>query len=104
MQIREQAITNYIDLERKIILADASRVEQEEKLKGNIKEIYYSLQPIAILKNAVNKLSEDSGIKDNIATLGVKAGADYLIGKLFGRSSSLKGYFSSIFFEKIMAI
>src|ERR1700752_1188106 len=93
-------LTNYTELQHRIMQLKSLRVEQEEEIKRNIKEIYYSLNPSVLVKNMLREFVGDEA-RHSVAKSGINAVADFLIGKLFGRGNSIKGYLSSLLIGKI---
>lgn len=98
--VRALPITNHIELKHRIMHLNAKRVAQEDELKRDFKELYYSIQPSTLLNKAFNT-NADSGSSNGLAKAGLGIGADFLIGKLVGRSSSLKGFITSMVLEKV---
>ncbi|MDQ3046227.1 MAG: hypothetical protein M3R27_01670 [Bacteroidota bacterium] len=98
--IRALPITNHTELRHRIMHLNAKRVAQEDDLKHDIKELYYSIHPATLLNKAFNTDS-DTGSSNGLAKAGLGIGTDFLIGKLVGRSSSIKGFISSLVLEKV---
>lgn len=99
--IRTLPITNYIELKHRIMHLNARKVEQEAEIKHHIKELYYSLQPTELIKSVFKKVTGSEEKKSDLKKTGLALGADFLIGRLLGRSSSIKGFVSSIIVEKV---
>ncbi len=94
-------ITNHTQLMYAIMQVNASRAEQEDEIKHQVKEIYYSFQPATLIKNAVGNIMDSPETKKSLTQLGLSFGADFLISKFFKRGSSMKGFLSSMVVEKI---
>lgn len=94
-------ITNHTQLMHTIMHVNASRVQQETDIKHQLKEIYYSIQPAALMKKAMGSVIDSPEIRKNVAQSAMSLGAEFLIGKLFRRGSSLKGFISSLVVEKV---
>ena len=93
-------ITNHTQLMHTIMHVNASRVQQEQDLKYKLKELYYSFQPATLLKKAFSKKNHDSEIPKGIAQSALAMGTNFLIGKVFKRGASVKGYLLSLAMEK----
>ena len=74
--------------------------EQELVIKRNVREVVYSMHPSVMFKNIVNKFSEDKESTDDLKSIGLNLGKDFLISKLFGKGGSLKGFISSLLIRK----
>lgn len=94
-------ITNHTQLMHTIMHVNAARVEQEDEIKYQLKEIYYSLQPATLIKKAVQNVLNSPETKKNLVQAGVAIGTEFLISKFFKRSASIKGFLSSMIIEKI---
>jgi hypothetical protein len=94
-------ITNHTQLMYAIMQVNASRAEQENEIKYQIKEIYYSLQPATLIKKAVENVIHSPETQKSLAQVGIAMGTNFLINKLFKKGTSLKGFFSSMIVEKI---
>ncbi|MBI2269114.1 MAG: hypothetical protein HYU69_02020 [Bacteroidetes bacterium] len=97
----KKAINNYIDLQRRIMQLRVQKYDQEQELKKGIKEIYYTIHPLTILDNLLHKLSQNNEVKRDLKSISLNAWASYFIGRIFGRSTSLKGFLSSVIIEKV---
>jgi len=94
-------ISNHTQLMYTIMQVNASRVEQEEEIKYQIKEIYYSFHPAVFLKNAVKKVLHNPEAQKSLAQTAIALGTNFLISKFFKRGNSIKGFLSSMVMEKI---
>ena len=94
-------ITNQDDLTERIVRLTLEKENRGDELKREMKEIYDSVSSGEILKSVLHKFTDDKEVKTGLAKAGVNTGIDYLAGKIFGRSSSIKGYVSSILFGKL---
>jgi hypothetical protein len=94
-------ITNHTQLMHTIMRVNASRAEQEDEIKYQVKEIYYSLQPATLIKKAVENVMHSPETQQSLAQVGIAMGANFLISKFFKKGNSLKGFFSSMVVEKI---
>jgi len=93
-------ITNDIELHQRIMKLNNLKEEQEQIIKRNVREVVYSMHPSMIFKNIVNKFSEDSESTNDLKTIGLNLGKDFLIAKLFGKGGSIKGFISSLLIRK----
>ena len=94
-------INNHLELKRMIMKLNYKKAEQEEEIKFHIKELYYSFHPLTIIKNGLNSVLHTPEITDDIKNVGVNVGLDYLIGRIFKRSTSIKGFITSMIVEKL---
>jgi hypothetical protein len=74
--------------------------EQELVIKRNVREVVYSLHPSMIFKNIVNKFSEDKEATNDLKSIGLGLGKDFLLAKLFGKGVSIKSFISSLLIRK----
>jgi hypothetical protein len=93
-------INNHTQLMRTIMQVNASRVQQEEDVKHKLKEIYYSLQPAELLRNALGSEGNEP-IKKNFAQSALSIGKNFLINKVFNRGNSVKGFLVSTALGKV---
>ena len=94
-------INNHTQLMYTIMQLNASRAEQEEEVKYKLKELYYSFQPVTLLKKVLSNKNHGPEIKKNLAQSALSVGTDFLISKVFKRGSSVKGYLLSLAMEKV---
>lgn len=93
-------ITNDIELHQRIMKLNNLKEEQEQIIKRNVREVVYSMHPSMIFKNIVNKFSEDTESTNDLKSIGLSLGKDFLIAKLFGKGGSIKGFISSLLIRK----
>ena len=93
-------ITNDLELHQRIMKLNYLKEEQELVIKRNVREVVYSMHPSVMFKNIVNKFSEDNESTDDLKSIGLNLGKDFLISKLFGKGGSLKGFISSLLIRK----
>ncbi|MEO6302397.1 MAG: hypothetical protein ABIP51_04435 [Bacteroidia bacterium] len=94
-------ITNDTELHHHIMKLNNLKEEQELVIKRNVSELVYSLHPSVLIKNLVNKFSENPEEGNNLKSIGLNLGKDFLISKLFGKGGTLKGFISSLIVRKI---
>lgn len=92
-------IQNSTDLKRRIMKLNYLKEEQEMAVKRNIRELIYSVHPSMVFRNLFNKVTDDPGVKQGIATAGIGFGKDFLISRLLGRAG-IKGYISALVLRK----
>ena len=94
-------ITDYDQLKQRIMHLKWQRIDQKEKIIRNVKTLYHSFYPSVLIKNTLRKLLSGSEVRPDIAKAGINTLTDFLIGKIFGRGRSIKGYISSLLIGKI---
>jgi len=95
-----RVITSHAQLMYKIMHLNARKEEQEETLKRNVKEIFYSFHPSVVVNTALKQISKDTQLQSNLGKLGLRFGAGLLSGKIFKKQSPVKGILSSILMER----
>lgn len=80
---------------------NAARVDQEDEIKYQVKELYYSLQPAVLVKKAVDNILHSPETQKSLAQAGVALGTEFIISKIFKKGTSLKGFLSSMIVNKI---
>ena len=93
-------ITNDTELHHRIMKLNNLKAEQELVIKRNVREVVYSMHPSMILKNIVNKFSEDHEGTNDLKSIGLNLGKDFLLAKLFGKGVSIKSFISSLLVRK----
>ncbi len=94
-------VTNISELRARIIQLNHIKESEETEIKRNAMEIYHSIHPINVIKEVIHGLSSNEEAATDIKNAGLNMGLDFLIGKIVGRTSSLKGFLSSMLLEKI---
>ena len=94
-------ITNHTQLMYTIMQLNAAKAEQEDEIKYQMKELYYSLQPSVLIRKAINNVMHSPDTQKNLAQAGMALGTEFLISKLFKRGTSIKGFLSSLIVNKI---
>lgn len=74
---------------------------QEEELKDAWKNFADSMNPVAIVKDSLHKLTHDPEIKTEMGSAAMHAGASLIIGKVLGKHRSIKGYIASVIVERL---
>lgn len=93
-------ITNDTELHHRIMKLSNLKEEQELVIKRNVREVVYSMHPSMILKNIINKFSEDKEGTNDLKAIGLNLGKDFLLAKLFGKGVSVKSFISSLLIRK----
>ena len=94
-------ISNDTELHYAIMKLNYLKEEKEVEVKRNAKELAYSMYPSEILRSAVEKLTgKNSDTANDLKTMGLNLGKDFLIMKLFGKHNTIKGFISSLLFRK----
>jgi hypothetical protein len=96
----EGIITNDTELHQRIMHLNYLKEEQELLIKRNVREIAYSLQPSMVIKKIIKNFSDDNEATDDLKSMGLSLGRDFLIMKLFGKGGTLKGFISSLLAKK----
>lgn len=94
-------ISNHTQLMHSIMQLNASKAEQEEEIKYQLKEIYYSFEPSTLVKNALKNALHNPETQKNLAQTALEIGTDFIISKVFKKGNSIKGFVSSILMEKV---
>lgn len=77
------------------------KLEQEAKISHQYKELKSAFSIGTILKESVQHIAEDKDTQKNLVKMAATTGSNFLIEKILGRNSSLKGYIASILAEKV---
>jgi hypothetical protein len=71
---------------------------QEAELRQNVREVYEHFRLKNILKRTVKDLAHDEEFIND----GFKAAANFVVGKLFDKNSSVKRFITSVLLEKLI--
>lgn len=96
-------ITSYETLRARIDYLDTVKEAQEEALKADLKQVLESLQPANLLRSAVENIKHDRDLKNQTGELGLSLGLDFLVDKLFKKSSSTGAYIKATLVEQAAA-
>lgn len=94
-------ITNHSELQFRIMQLKSEKLSQEIELKVKVKEFFYTLSPVSIVKNSLRDLVSDKDVRFDMAKVGLNVGANFLIDKVVGRNRSIKGFLGSLLIEKV---
>lgn len=92
-------ITNHAELRLRIMQLNAEQYSQEEMIRTNLKEIFFSINPVSIIKNSLHELVVDKEVQTDFAKLSLNLVSDFIIGKISGRS--IKSNIMSVILEKV---
>ncbi|MHB1278130.1 MAG: hypothetical protein ACYC1Q_07010 [Bacteroidia bacterium] len=95
------SLNNHEALLQEISNLRLKRELQEEELKDAWKTFADSMNPVAIVKDSLHKLTHDPEIKTELGSAAMHAGASLIIGKVLGKHRSIKGYIASVIVEKL---
>ena len=91
-------IHTYKELTLRISELTDLKEAQEAQLKHNAREAYEYFRLKNILKRTVKDLAHDEEFVND----SFKAGANFIIGKLFDKNSSVKRFVTSVLLEKLI--
>lgn len=94
------SIKSSAELKFKIMQLNNVREEQELDLKRGLKELYYSLHPMNIMKSTLSEFAHDKQVQFDATKIGLNIGTDFIINKLLGNNLNIKKYLSSIILQK----
>ena len=94
-------ITGYSEMVMRIMHLKQEKFRQEDELKDAFKEFIYNLSPVSMVKQSLHKLAEDREVQFDLTKIGLNLGANFLIDRILGKNSSLKGFLSALLVEKI---
>lgn len=94
-------ISKYSELTFRIMQLKSEKLSQEIEIKHSIKEFMYTFKPLSMVKDSLRSFSKDEDVKFDLAKIGLNVGANFIIDKVLGRNRSIKGFLSSMLFEKI---
>lgn len=77
------------------------KAEQEATISRQFKDLKDSLNIGTILKESISHIAEDKDTQKDIVKIAATTGANFLIEKVLGSNSSIKGYIGSILAEKV---
>lgn len=66
-------------------------------MERNVKEIYYSLEPISILKKTVSRIASDKKLQHDLLVGVLNIGSGFIIRKLVRSNKNIRGFISSLF-------
>ncbi|OFX58327.1 MAG: hypothetical protein A2066_06605 [Bacteroidetes bacterium GWB2_41_8] len=96
-------ITGYTEVTMRIMHLKQEKIRQEDELNDALKELVYNLSPVSMVKQSLHKLAHDREVQFDLTKIGLNLGANFLIDRILGKNSSLKGFLSALLVEKISA-
>jgi len=98
-------ISTSTDIKHQIMKLNALKEEQEELLKRDLKEIYYSLQISTMIRRTIKDLSEDQEVKSSALQTAIGLGSGFILDKvLFKRGAGLKSYLINAGIKKLISL
>jgi len=99
---KKNNIVTIDDLKDRIAYLETIKTKQEDVLKLNLVEVHKSLQPIELVKSAIDKLRTDTDVSEKAGGLIGSLGLNYVVGKIFkNKSSGPVGYVKSLVVQQI---
>lgn len=89
------------DLMNRIAELKVRKTEQEAQIKDQFNDLKNSLNIGTIIKESVAHIAEDKGTQKGLLQIGTTMGSNFLIEKLLGSNSSIKGFLGSMIAEKV---
>ena len=84
--MEDQKIMNHLELISRINYLKLEKFKQEEEIINSYKELVVSLNPLSILKESINKRTENRDEKVDLLKIGMNTVANFFINKI-GRAS-----------------
>jgi hypothetical protein len=89
------------DLMNKIAALKVLKSEQEAKISYQFNDLKNSLNIGTIIKESVAHIASDKDTKKDLLKIGTTMGTNFLIEKVLGSNSSIKGFLGSMLAEKV---
>ena len=97
---KNNIVTNE-DIKDRIAYLEVIRDEQEEVIKMNLVEVHKSLQPMELIKTAIDKVRDDAEIHEKAGGLIGTLGINYVMGKVFrNKKNTIGGYVKGILIQQ----
>ena len=100
--MNKRNIYTYEQLTFHISQLNSLKEKQEIDLKDNFKKVYQSFQPKNILKETVKDLANDVEFRENSFKAADGLATDFIVGRLFNKNNSIKGFITTILIEKLI--
>jgi len=94
-------ITNYVELRQSINELQAAKLNQEDLIKQNGRELIDILNPVNIIKKTISGLAHDAEVRQDALSAALNIGADFIIGKIFRSNKSVKGHVITEFLGRL---
>ena len=89
------------DLMARIAELKALKAEQEAIISEQFKDLKDSLNIGTILKESVAHIAADKDTRKDLLKIGTTMGTNFIIEKVMGSNSSMKGFLGSVLAEKV---
>lgn len=89
------------DLMRRIGELKVLKAEQEARIGEQFNDLKNSLTVGSIIKDSVAHIASDKDTRKDLLKIGTSLGTNFLIEKIMGSNSSIKGYLGSLLAEKV---
>lgn len=97
-------ISNTTELRHAIMKLNNRKEEQEEQLRRNLKELYYSLQLSTVIRRTVRNIGADKELKASALETGINIGSGFLLDKLLLRKGyGIKSYLVNLGVKKLVS-
>lgn len=96
-------IAGYDELLMYVRQIEVEKMARFDDLSQKFEAVMYTLNPVSFVKESLHTLANDREVHIDIAKVGLNMGANLLIDQVLGKYRSVKGFFSSVFFENISA-
>jgi hypothetical protein len=96
-------INSYNELTLRINQLTSLKDAQEIALKNDVQELYKRLQPKNILKETIKGLANDEEFRGDSFKAVKSIATDFVVGRLFNKNSSVKGFIATMLVEKFVA-
>jgi hypothetical protein len=99
--MESSAISCDQDLMARIAELKALKAQQEAVISDQFRDLKDSLNIGTIIKESVAHIAADKDTKKDLLKIGTNMGANFIIEKVMGSNSSVKGFLGSILAEKV---
>ena len=96
-------INTYNELVLYINQLNSLKNVQEIALKNDVKEVYQKFQLKNIIKETVKDLANDAEFRKNSLKAVKNIATDFVVGRLFNKNNSVKGFITTMLVEKLVA-
>jgi ribosomal protein S20 len=95
-------IQTYNELILRINELNSLKNTQEVTLKNDAKELYQKFQLKNIIKETVHDLANDTDFRESSFKAAKNVATDFVVGRLFNKNNSVKGFVTTILIEKLV--
>lgn len=99
--MENRKICTYDQLQIQIATLRNEKSYLEEDLKHSFFTFIATLNPLSFVKNSLHTLATDTEVQFDLAKVGLNIGANLIIGQVFGKYRSIKGFFRSVLAENV---